>query len=226
MAQWSWSAAVRSGNVLNLGGFVEAAKEAGGGGAHVDVGDGRFYPGFGVGTDVAAALAQAGTVPVDLHVQVADADGQVGSLLELGCASVTVHVECLTHAHRALAAIREAGIQAGLAIGPGTPLTALEYLLPSVDRVLLVARDPGASAGALPAAAFERVRIMRENADYHNRKVVIEVEGATDAREIAQLIGHGAHRIVIDDPQLLRGEDVAVRLKDFVEEIAAQAYVA
>lgn len=224
MARWEWSVAVQQGDLLNLRSLVEAVHEAGGTAAHADVGDGRYARGFELGTDVAAALAEA--FPVDLHARIAEVDGFVARLLETGCASITLHVECLTHAHRALSIIREAGVEAGLAIGPATPLTALEYLLPSVRRVLLVAREPNESKGPLSASAFERVKIMRENIDYHSRNVLIEVEGATDARDFAQLIAHGADRIVIDDPELLRCSDVTAALTDFIEEIRAQEYVA
>lgn len=226
MARWSWSAAVRRGNLLNLEAFTESIKGAGAAGAHVDIGDGRFFPGFGIGTDVAAEIAGATTLPVELHVQVQDADRLVQTFLEVGCASITLPVECLIHGHRAFTLIREAGIEAGVAIGPATPLTALEYLLPSVDRVLLVTRDQNGDSGPLPPSAFERVKIVRENVNYHKHRVAIAIEGATESRDIAQLISHGADHVVVGDPKLLRGDDPTAALNDFVEEVNAYTYVA
>lgn len=225
MNTFAWSVALCNADLGRLDSFFETVSRAPGAAAiHVDLGDGRFAPEFGGGTVLTAAAGIA-TLPLDVHAQVRDADAAIGALLKLECASITLPIETLTHAHRALAAIRAAGRQPGLALAPATPLTSLEYLLGSVDRILLLARDPGERRAPLRPAIFERVKIMRENLDYHGRKVLIEVEGVSDARDIAALLTYGANRIVIDDADLIRRPDFIEAIADLTEEVHAQRFV-
>lgn len=225
LANWSWSVAVRYTDLNNLGTVLERCRAAGAVAGHFDVGDGRYLRSFGLGLDIVRSVVAARTLPADLHLQAHDADDLVPSLIDAGCASITIQVECLTHSHRAMALIRNAGIEAGLAIGSTTPLTAVEHLLPSVDRVLLVARDPDSKAGLLPPSAFERVKILRDNLNYHSRKIRLEVEGATEPRDIAQLTRLGADRIVLSNAELLKEADLGASLGEFVKTVHAQSKV-
>ena len=46
----------------------------------------------------------------------------VADFAEAGADGITIHVEATPHANYALAAVRDAGCRAGLALCPGTPV--------------------------------------------------------------------------------------------------------
>ncbi len=94
-------------------------------------------------------------------------------------------------------------------------------MLPLVDQVLLLVHEYGGAPDAAPAAAFERVRIVRENLDYLGSSAALEVEGALGSADAARMIAHGANRIVIDRADVLRVEPLEARVRDYMNEVAA-----
>ena len=128
--------------------------------AHVDVMDGSFCPQLTVGPGFVAAVAAAG-IPVDAHLLVDEPRRLLPDIVAAGPAVVTVHAEATRHPHRtlqeltALAAARPAPVLRGVAISPGTPVTAVEPLLELTDLVLVLAVDPG-WPGQPPAANTRR----------------------------------------------------------------------
>ena len=114
----------------------------------------------------------------------------------------------------------------GIAINPATPLTKLEYLFPQVDRVLLLAQEPGAELQETPGAVFERVKILRQSLDYHERGVKLQVEGICGSADTARLLELGADIVVLDMPELFASDDLAGGLMAFMEEVAEARKVA
>ncbi len=108
----------------------------------------------------------------------------------------------------------------GIAVNPATPLTTLEYLFPHVDRVLLLAQEPGADSHETPGAVFERVKILRQSLDYHERGLKLQVEGICGSADTARLLELGADIVVLDMPELFATEDLAGSLTTFMEEVA------
>lgn len=226
MSRPEWSAAVRCADLGNLAPGLRAFEEAGCSELHFDVRDGAFAPGFGLGFEVLAAAKAASKLPCDAHLLVTRPERYVEAFSEAGCASLTVHVEAGLHAPHTLDLIRELGMTPGIALYPATPLTKLEYLLPHVDRVLLLAREPGAELQQTTGAAFERVKILRQSLDYHERGVKLQVEGASGSADTARLIELGADIVVLDAPELFTGHDLAGSLTSFMEEVAKARKIA
>ncbi len=226
MGRVEWSAPVRCANFARLEVDLRAFEEAGCTELHFDVRDGAFAPGFGLGFEVLAAAKATSKLPCDAHLMVTRPERYVETFAEAGCASLTVHVEATLHAPRTHDLIRDFGMAPGIAVFPATPLAKLEYLLPHVDRVLLLAREPGTEPRQTPGAAFERVKILRQSLDYHERDVKLQVEGACDSADTARLIEAGADVVVLDVPELFTGDDLAGSLTSFMEEVEKARKVA
>lgn len=188
---------------------------------HFDIADGTFVPGFGLGLETLAAAGLRSKLPRHVHAMIERPERYVETFAELGCAALTVHVEACLHAHRTLAQIREFGMAPGIALNPGTPLTKLEYVLPLIDTVLLPAFEYGAVTGTVPPAAFERVRILRENLDYLESRAVLEVEGHLSSADAARMLAVGANRVIIDRTDVLRVEPLETQVKKYMDEVAA-----
>ena len=134
MTSFRSSASVMCANLAHLESDFKALEEAGCEELHFDVMDGAFAPSFTLGFDFIKAARRCCSLPCSAHLMIAKPEEYIGRFVDAGCETVTVHVEACRHVLRALASIRELGASPGIAINPGTSLTALDYLLDDVDR--------------------------------------------------------------------------------------------
>ena len=100
---------------------------------------------------------------IDVHLMVERPERHIAAFAEAGADGITIHVEATPHAHYTLAAVREAGCRAGLALCPGTPVQAVAELVEELDLVLCMTVNPGWGGQAfLPGsiAKLERLRAL------------------------------------------------------------------
>jgi ribulose-phosphate 3-epimerase len=184
--------------------------------AHVDVMDGSFCPQLTVGPGFVAAVAAAG-VPVDAHLLVDEPRRLLPDIVAAGPAVVTVHAEATRHPHRtlqeltALAAARPAPVLRGVAITPGTPVTAVEPLLELTDLVLVLAVDPGWPGQPPAANTRRRVAAVRKLAAEAGRPVMVGVDGGVTMANAAEIAGWGAD-VVVSGSAIYDGRDPAGNL--------------
>jgi ribulose-phosphate 3-epimerase len=184
--------------------------------AHVDVMDGSFCPQLTVGPGFVAAVAAAG-IPVDAHLLVDEPRRLLPDIVAAGPAVVTVHAEATRHPHRtlqeltALAAARPAPVLRGVAISPGTPVTAVEPLLELTDLVLVLAVDPGWPGQPPAANTRRRVAAVRKLAAEAGRPVMVGVDGGVTMANAAEIAGWGAD-VVVSGSAIYDGRDPAGNL--------------
>jgi ribulose-phosphate 3-epimerase len=184
--------------------------------AHVDVMDGSFCPQLTVGPGFVAAVAAAG-IPVDAHLLVEEPRRLLPDIVAAGPAVVTVHTEATRHPHRtlqeltALAAARPAPVLRGVAISPGTPVTAVEPLLELTDLVLVLAVDPGWPGQPPAANTRRRVAAVRNLAAEAGRPVMVGVDGGVTMANAAEIAGWGAD-VVVSGSAIYDGRDPAGNL--------------
>ena len=184
--------------------------------AHVDVMDGSFCPQLTVGPGFVAAVAAAG-VPVDAHLLVDEPRRLLPDIVAAGPAVVTVHAEATRHPHRtlqeltALAAARPAPVLRGVAISPGTPVTAVEPLLELTDLVLVLAVDAGWPGQPPAANTRRRVAAVRHLAAEAGRPVMVGVDGGVTMANAAEIAGWGAD-VVVSGSAIYDGRDPAGNL--------------
>ncbi|HEX6602198.1 MAG TPA: ribulose-phosphate 3-epimerase [Solirubrobacterales bacterium] len=162
---------------------------------HVDVMDGHFVPPITMGPLVAAAIADqvhdAGGA-VDVHLMIEPPEPQIAEFAKAGADSITFHEEATPHAHRTLAAVRELGCLAGVAINPGTPVEAVAELRGMADIVLCMTVNPGWGGQSFIATSPEKVeRLTPLVGDAR-----IEVDGGVDAGTAGPLAAAGARLFV------------------------------
>jgi ribulose-phosphate 3-epimerase len=175
-----------------LGAQVQEVMDAGARTIHVDIMDGHFVPALSMGPPVVSALADqvhdAGGY-VDVHLMVERPERHVAEFAAAGADGITLHVEATPHGNYALAAVREAGCRAGLALCPSTPVQAVSEVLDDVDLVLSMTVNPGwGGQEFLPGSVgkLERLRALI------GERPALEVDGGIDARNAGPCARAGA----------------------------------
>ena len=183
---------------------------------HLDVTDGVFAPGFQGGIELLRVVKTFSELPCNVHLMVQDPEKHLQPFIDAKADSITVHVEASTHIHRTLGVLQDAGIVPGVAIAPATQLTKLDYVLSMVKRVLVLTTDPGAEDADFVPSAFERMRILKENIQYHKYPITLQAKGHLDKANAARMLSFGADALVLDKHNLFDGsEDYAKTLSTF-----------
>lgn len=206
---------ILSADMSRLGSQIEEVMAAGARVIHFDVMDGHFVPPITIGPLVLSAIADqvhdAGGA-VDVHLMIEAPERQIADFAKAGADSITFHEEATPHAHRTLAAVRELGCLAGVAINPGTPVEAVRELRGMADLVLCMTVNPGWGGQSFIESSpdkVERLAPLVGNAR-------IEVDGGVDATTAGPLAAAGAHLFVAgsavfgaDDPAAAYAEIAA-----------------
>ena len=128
---------------------------------HVDIMDGVFVPNISFGFPVMKALQKDAKKPLDVHLMIMNPDQYITEFAKYGVHMLTVHYEACTHLHRTIQAIRALGAEAGVAINPATPVSALEEIAADLDHVLVMSVNPGFSGQTFIPRSESKIRRVR-----------------------------------------------------------------
>ena len=163
---------------------------------HIDIMDGVFVPNISYGMPVLKAIKKSATKPLDVHLMIVDPDRYIDTFAALGADVLTVHYEACTHLHRTLQAIKQAGMKAGVALNPHTPVAVLEAIITEIDLVCLMSVNPGFGGQKFIETTFEKTKQLRALALKHNAQVLIEIDGGVTSNNATELKAAGADVLV------------------------------
>ncbi len=163
---------------------------------HVDVMDGRFVPNLTFGAKVIDTVRRLTSLPVDVHLMVVEPERYFDDFAAAGATRLTVHPEVSPHLHRQLTRIRELGCEAGAAINPSTPLSAVSEVIVELDLLLVMSVNPGFGGQRFIPASVDKVRRARAMLDAAGSEAWLQVDGGISRDTIADVWDAGATAFV------------------------------
>jgi ribulose-phosphate 3-epimerase len=158
---------------------------------HCDVMDNHFVPNLTFGPIIVSAVRKLTSAWLDVHLMITEPLPLIPAFREAGADGITVHLEACADVRGTLAAIRDHGARAGLAIKPGTPLSAAERYLTELDLLLVMTVEPGFGGQEFMADMMDKVRQAVQWRKERGAEYLIEVDGgiAPETARVAREAG-------------------------------------
>lgn len=163
---------------------------------HLDLMDGVFVPNISFGFPVIKAIAPIAKKPLDAHLMIVEPQHYISQVRDTGAAIMTVHYEACNHLHRVVQQIKDAGMRAGVALNPATPVSLLADILCDLDLVLIMSVNPGFGGQKFIPQALKKVAQLWQMITEVGATAEIEVDGGVNDITGAQLAEAGADILV------------------------------
>ena len=163
----------------------------------LDVMDGNFVPPITFGAQMASAVRSLTNLPIEAHLMVERPEEQLEAFIAAGVNCITIHIESTRHPHRLLQQISEAGVEAGVTLNPGTPLSEIEPVVPICDRIQIMSVNPGWGGQQFIPESLDRISQARTMLDACGREDAhVAVDGGVNESTIASIVEAGANWLV------------------------------
>lgn len=163
---------------------------------HIDVMDGIFVPNISFGFPVLNAVAKVLKKPLDVHYMIEHPENYIRQTADSGAMLMTVHYEAVRHLRRTVQEIHAAGMKAGVALNPSTPVSVLEDIINDVDLVLLMSVNPGFGGQKFIENTIGKVGRLREMIAQSGSQALIEIDGGVQGETAPRLVEAGSDVLV------------------------------
>jgi ribulose-phosphate 3-epimerase len=163
---------------------------------HLDVMDGVFVPNLTFGMPVIKALRPHSTKVFDVHLMIVQPERYIDAFKDAGADILTVHLEASTHLHRSLTAIRQAGMNSGIALNPHSRVDQIFDALENTDVVCLMSVNPGFGGQSFIERTYAKVEALKNEIVRQGLETLIEIDGGVSDKNASKLIASGADVLV------------------------------
>jgi ribulose-phosphate 3-epimerase len=181
-------------DLANLQREIGALEFAGARVLHLDIMDGHFVPNLSFGLPVVAAIRRVTSLPLDVHLMIAQPGRYLAQFRDAGADLLTVHIEATDQPARLLGEIRRLGVGVGLALNPDTDVQAVEPYLDRCDLVLAMSVMPGFGGQSFRPQTLQRLQALRAAA---GPSVLLSVDGGINETTLGACVEAGAQILVV-----------------------------
>jgi len=178
---------------------------------HLDVMDGVFVPNISFGFPVLKHVARLCQKPLDVHLMIVEPQKFIREVADLGARYMNIHYEAVTHHHRVIQQIREAGMKPAVTLCPSTPIEVLRDIICDVDMVLLMSVNPGFGGQKFIPQTLRKVERLRQLIAQSGSQALIEIDGGVNMETGRQLAEVGAD-VLVAGSYVFGAEDPADRI--------------
>lgn len=190
------SPSLLSADFLRLGKDVEMVNASCADWFHLDIMDGVFVPNISYGLPVTAQIKKAARKPLDVHLMIVHPERYIEDFRKAGADILTVHYEACVHLHRTIQQIKAAGMKAGVALNPHTPVGLLEDIIGEIDVVLLMSVNPGFGGQSFIEHTVEKVKKLKRLVASAGANTLVEIDGGVNFETGRRLVEAGADALV------------------------------
>jgi len=190
------SPSILSIDFLKLQEFIEMLNESSADWIHLDVMDGEFVPNISIGFPILEAVKSIAKKPLDVHYMIVHPENYIERTAKLGAMLMTVHAETCPDLHDIIAKIHEAGMKAGVAINPATPISKVLDVIEEVDLILAMSVNPGFGGQKFNEGTIDKISALRKIIDEKGCGTLIEVDGGVQNETAPRLVEAGADVLV------------------------------
>ena len=187
---------ILSADFSKLGDEIKSVEQGGADWIHVDVMDGHFVPNITMGPIVVEAARRVTALPIDVHLMIENPERYISEFAKAGATLISVQVEACRHLNRTVQLIKEAGARPGVVLNPSTPISSIEWVLESIDFVLIMSVNPGFGGQSFIPNSLEKIRNLKDMIQDKKSSVLIEIDGGVRENNIAEISLAGADAFV------------------------------
>ncbi|SHK02034.1 ribulose-phosphate 3-epimerase [Geosporobacter subterraneus DSM 17957] len=205
---------ILSADFSNLIQDIHQVEEAGADLLHIDVMDGHFVPNITIGPLVMHSIRNKTKLPFDVHLMIESPDRYIEDFVKAGADIITVHAEAATHLHRTIQNIKSFGVKAAVSLNPATPLSALDFVLPELDMVLLMSVNPGFGGQKFIPIILEKIKSLRQMLKERGLDTDIQVDGGINLENAKEIVQAGAN-VLVAGSAIFNSKDIRERVAAF-----------
>lgn len=191
-------ASILSANFCYIGEAVEESMDSNIDFIHIDIMDGRFVENITWGPRIIADIKERFDVITDVHLMVEKPEQVIGQYLSAGPDRVSIHHESTYFSRKLLHKIKDAGVEAGIAIKLETPIDSVVHLLDIVDFILLLSSEEGFGGNnyidVIMDSKLRRIMDLKALLGYNFK---LQLDGGVKAHNIKSLYEQGGDRFVL-----------------------------
>lgn len=206
------SASILSADLANLGADLRKCKENGVDWIHFDVMDGHFVDNISYGIPVLASVNKATDMFLDVHLMITDPLKYIKPFAESGADMITFHLESDSDTMAVLDAIHGAGLKAGIAVKPATPVSELIPFVGKAEMFLIMTVEPGFGGQGFIPETLEKISELRKILNDSGSDAIIQTDGGINGKT-APLVREAGCSCLVSGSYLFKAENMSDAVK-------------